>query len=68
MDAELKYSPLSVHRLNASPSAIIGGDSTITEQTGTQISEDEANAADLACAMITYPSTHGVFEQRIVEA
>jgi glycine dehydrogenase len=27
-----------------------------------------ANAADLACAMITYPSTHGVFEESIVEA
>jgi glycine dehydrogenase len=25
-------------------------------------------AADLACAMITYPSTHGVFEESIVEA
>jgi glycine dehydrogenase len=28
----------------------------------------EANAADLSCAMITYPSTHGVFEESIVEA
>jgi glycine dehydrogenase len=28
----------------------------------------EANAAELAAAMITYPSTHGVFEETIVEA
>ena len=28
----------------------------------------ERHAADLACAMITYPSTHGVFEESIVEA
>ena len=28
----------------------------------------DAHAADLSCAMITYPSTHGVFEESIVEA
>ncbi len=28
----------------------------------------DQHAADLACAMITYPSTHGVFEESIVEA
>jgi glycine dehydrogenase len=28
----------------------------------------EQHSADLACAMITYPSTHGVFEESIVEA
>jgi glycine dehydrogenase len=28
----------------------------------------EEHAADLACAMITYPSTHGAFEDSIVEA
>src|SRR5690606_11726154 len=27
----------------------------------------EAHKTDLACLMITYPSTHGVFEERIVE-
>lgn len=27
----------------------------------------EANAADLSCLMVTYPSTHGVFETGIVE-
>jgi glycine dehydrogenase len=27
----------------------------------------QQNAADLSCAMITYPSTHGVFEESIVE-
>jgi glycine dehydrogenase len=28
----------------------------------------DAHADDLSCAMITYPSTHGVFEESIVEA
>ena len=28
----------------------------------------DAHAGDLSCAMITYPSTHGVFEESIVEA
>jgi glycine dehydrogenase len=28
----------------------------------------DTHAADLSCAMITYPSTHGVFEETIVEA
>ncbi len=28
----------------------------------------DLHAADLSCAMITYPSTHGVFEETIVEA
>jgi len=28
----------------------------------------DAHGPDLACAMITYPSTHGVFEEAIVEA
>jgi glycine dehydrogenase len=28
----------------------------------------KAHADDLSCAMITYPSTHGVFEETIVEA
>jgi glycine dehydrogenase len=28
----------------------------------------DEHAADLSCAMITYPSTHGVFEETIVEA
>ena len=28
----------------------------------------EMHADDLACAMITYPSTHGVFEESIIEA
>ncbi len=27
----------------------------------------ERHASELACAMVTYPSTHGVFEERIVE-
>jgi len=28
----------------------------------------EQHAGDLSCAMITYPSTHGVFEESIIEA
>ena len=28
----------------------------------------DAHADDLSCAMITYPSTHGVFEESIIEA
>jgi glycine dehydrogenase len=31
-------------------------------------SKAKAHADDLSCAMITYPSTHGVFEETIVEA
>ncbi len=64
--------PASAHGTNAA-SAVMAGMRVVvvkTDDSGNVDLDDlrakaEAHAASLACAMVTYPSTHGVFEQGI---
>ena len=66
--------PASAHGTNPA-SAAMAGMRTVTvacDERGNIDVEDlkakaEANASELACIMVTYPSTHGVFESRIRE-
>lgn len=66
--------PASAHGTNPA-SAAMAGMRTVTvacDETGNIDVDDlrakaEANASNLACIMVTYPSTHGVFENRIRE-
>lgn len=66
--------PASAHGTNPA-SAIMAGMSTVTikcDENGNICLEDlkqnaEKYKDELACAMITYPSTHGVFEDDILE-
>ncbi len=66
--------PSSAHGTNPA-SAIMAGMRTVTvacDDKGNIMIDDlkakaEEHAADLACVMVTYPSTHGVFESRIRE-
>lgn len=66
--------PASAHGTNPA-SAAMAGMRTVTvacDEAGNIDVDDlrakaEANASNLACIMVTYPSTHGVFENRIRE-
>lgn len=66
--------PASAHGTNPA-SAIMAGMRTVTvacDEQGNIDVEDlrkkaEENASELSCLMVTYPSTHGVFESRIRE-
>lgn len=66
--------PASAHGTNPA-SAAMAGMRTVTvacDEAGNIDVNDlrakaEANASNLACIMVTYPSTHGVFENRIRE-
>lgn len=66
--------PASAHGTNPA-SATMAGMHTVTvacDDAGNIDIDDlrakaEANASNLACIMVTYPSTHGVFENRIRE-
>lgn len=66
--------PASAHGTNPA-SAAMAGMRTVTvacDEAGNIDVDDlrakaEANASNLACVMVTYPSTHGVFENRIRE-
>ena len=67
--------PVSAHGTNPA-SAVMAGMKVVPvacdaegniDMTDLRAKADE-HAGDLACAMITYPSTHGVFEESIVEA
>jgi glycine dehydrogenase len=67
--------PVSAHGTNPA-SAVMAGMKVVPVACGADGSIDIADlrakavqhADDLACAMITYPSTHGAFEDTIVEA
>ncbi len=66
--------PTSAHGTNPATAAMAGLDIVLVncDENGNIDVEDfvakaEANKANLSCAMITYPSTHGVFEARIRE-
>jgi len=66
--------PASAHGTNPASSAMAGMKVVVVEcdEKGNISVEDlrkkaEENKANLAAAMITYPSTHGVFEEAIVE-
>jgi len=67
--------PISAHGTNPA-SAVMAGMKVVPvacDAAGNIDIEDmrakaDQHAADLACAMITYPSTHGAFEDTIVEA
>ncbi|TXS92051.1 aminomethyl-transferring glycine dehydrogenase [Parahaliea maris] len=66
--------PASAHGTNPASAAMMGMKVVIVECDGEgNVSIDdlqtkaERHADDLSCLMITYPSTHGVFEQNIVE-
>ena len=67
--------PVSAHGTNPA-SAVMAGMSIVPVACDAQGNIDmkdlrakaDLHASDLACAMITYPSTHGVFEEAIVEA
>jgi glycine dehydrogenase len=67
--------PVSAHGTNPA-SAVMAGmnvvpvacDANGNIDIGDLRAKAEKHAADLAAAMITYPSTHGVFEETIVEA
>jgi glycine dehydrogenase len=66
--------PASAHGTNPA-SAVMAGYRVVVVKTDAMGNVDlpdlkariEANAADLGALMITYPSTHGVFEEAIVE-
>ena len=66
--------PASAHGTNAA-SAVMAGMRVVVVRTTTQGDVDlddlrakiDAHRADLAAVMVTYPSTHGVFEQDISE-
>jgi glycine dehydrogenase len=66
--------PSSAHGTNPA-SAVMAGMRVVVVKSDTDGKVDvddlrqkaEAHKDDLACLMITYPSTHGVFEERIVE-
>ncbi len=66
--------PASAHGTNPASSAVAGLDIVVvkTDDNGNIDIEDlklkaEKHTHDLACIMITYPSTHGVFEEEILE-
>lgn len=66
--------PASAHGTNPASAAMAGMKIVVTkcDENGNIDIEDwkakaEENAANLSCCMITYPSTHGVFESRIKE-
>jgi glycine dehydrogenase len=66
--------PSSAHGTNPASAAMAGMQVVVVEcdEKGNISVEDlrkkaEANSANLSCVMITYPSTHGVFETAIVE-
>ncbi len=66
--------PASAHGTNPA-SAVMAGMKVVVTKTDEAGNIDvadlrakaEAHAGDLACLMVTYPSTHGVFEESIVE-
>ncbi|HEX7014016.1 MAG TPA: aminomethyl-transferring glycine dehydrogenase [Cyclobacteriaceae bacterium] len=66
--------PASAHGTNPA-SAVMAGMQVVVVKSDAEGKVDvddlrqkaEAHKDDLACLMITYPSTHGVFEERIVE-
>ena len=66
--------PSSAHGTNPASAAMAGLRIVVVEcdENGNISVEDlrkkaEENKADLACFMITYPSTHGVFEAEVIE-
>ena len=66
--------PTSAHGTNPASAAMAGMDIVLVKTTpeGNIDVEDlkakaEQHAADLSCLMVTYPSTHGVFEETIIE-
>jgi glycine dehydrogenase len=66
--------PASAHGTNPA-SAVMAGMKVVVTKTDENGNIDvadlrakaEAHASDLACLMVTYPSTHGVFEESIVQ-
>lgn len=64
--------PTSAHGTNPASAAMAGLDIVLVECDGKGnidvddfVKKAEANRDNLSCAMITYPSTHGIFEARI---
>ncbi len=71
-DRDVCLIPASAHGTNAASAVMAGMRVVVVKTDGagnvdlTDLEEKaSANSANLACAMVTYPSTHGVFEEGI---